>query len=104
MKVPIRSTADLGLAVRATRKGHRLRLDDAAGAAGVGHVFAGDVEHGKETVQFGRVLRLLRELGVTLYADLPPIATAELETVKKRGIKPRSHRTKVQAKGSKTGS
>ena len=66
MKFPVKSVADLGLLARATRRSNRLRLDDVAGSAGLGPVFVGDVEHGKETVQFGRVLRLLEELGIEI--------------------------------------
>jgi transcriptional regulator with XRE-family HTH domain len=97
VKIAINSAADLAAAIRATRKAHRLRLDDLAGAAGVGTVFAGDVEHGKETVQLGRVLRLLHELGIKLHAELPPAASATYESVRARGIKPRSHRASRQS-------
>src|SRR5580765_884710 len=48
MLVPITSIADLGLAIRATRHTQNLRLDDVAGAAGVSHVVAIDVEHGSD--------------------------------------------------------
>jgi len=50
MKFPVKSAADLGLLVRATRKSNHLRLDDVAGSAQLGAVFVGDVEHGKATV------------------------------------------------------
>ena len=71
MPVPIQNMADLGKLVRAVRKRQRLRVDDAAGAAGVSHRFLRDVEQGKPTVQFDRVLRVLAELGIRLEADLP---------------------------------
>ena len=64
MKVRITTPSDLGFIVRATRKAQGLRLDDLAAFAGVGPVFAGDVEYGKETVQLGRVLKLLKQLGL----------------------------------------
>lgn len=92
MKLPIRTVADLGLLARATRRAYRLRLDDVAGSAGLGPVFVGDVEHGKETVQFGRVLRLLEELGIQLVADVPPAAQAEYEQLARTGVKPRKTR------------
>jgi hypothetical protein len=47
MLIPITTVAELGLLVRATRKSQGVRLDDAAGSAGVGTVFAGEVERGK---------------------------------------------------------
>ncbi len=53
MKIQIKSVADLGMLARATRNSNHLRLDDVAGSANLGPVFAGDVEHGKEIVQLG---------------------------------------------------
>ena len=50
------------------------------------------MEHGKETVQLGRVLRLLDELGVRLYADIPAAVLPELEKLKSTGLKPRKPR------------
>lgn len=89
MHVPIRSADDLGLVVRATRKARQLRVDDLAAFAGVGPVFAMDVEHGKATVQFGRVLRLLEQLGLRLSVDMPDDAAPKLETLRARGLRPR---------------
>lgn len=71
MKIPIDSVDALGDAVWAVRKARRLRQDDTAGAAGVSHVFVRDVERGKATVQLGRVLQLLSELGIQMHLDLP---------------------------------
>ena len=76
MRIPISNTADLGHVIRAARKAQGLRLDDAAAFAGVGTVFAGDVERGKPTVQLGRVLRLLEQLGLRLIIDAPDAITA----------------------------
>ena len=88
MLVKVTSPQELGLIVRAARKQQKLRMDDVAGSAGVGPVFVRDVERGKPTVQLGRVMQLLAELGVTLNLDIPPAAGAMLETVKKAGVKP----------------
>lgn len=71
MKISIDSVDALGDAVWAVRKARRLRQDDTAGAAGVSHVFVRDVERGKPTVQLGRVLQLLSELGIEVLIDLP---------------------------------
>ena len=46
MKHNINTVADLGLILRAVRKSQGLRLDDLAGSAGLGHVFAREVEYG----------------------------------------------------------
>lgn len=70
MLVNITSVPELGLLFRASRKNQPVRMDDVAGSAGVGHVFVRDVEHGKECVQFGRVMKPLTELGIKLKADV----------------------------------
>jgi transcriptional regulator with XRE-family HTH domain len=92
MKIPIRSVAELGLLVRATRRAHGLRLDDVAGSAKLGAVFVGDVEHGKQTVQLGRVLQLLDELGIRLTADASDAVVTAYESLQQQGIKPRKPR------------
>lgn len=71
MHVPIDDMKTLGALVRATRKQQGLRMDDLAGMAGVGHVFVRDLERGKPTIQLGRVLRVLAELGVVMSLDVP---------------------------------
>ena len=45
--------------------------DDLAASAGVGPVFVLDVEHGKPTVQLGKVLELLHEAGIAVFLELP---------------------------------
>lgn len=87
MRVDINSASELGLVVRAVRRAAGVRIDDAAASTGVSKQFASDVEHGKETVQFGRVLRLLKELGVELQADIPSDAAPELERLRKLVMK-----------------
>lgn len=94
MKHSINTVADLGLILRAVRKSQGLRLDDLAGSAGVGHVFAREVEYGKETVQMGRVLKLLQEAGLQLSADIPSSALEQLEALQATGLKPLKPRTR----------
>jgi hypothetical protein len=53
-----------------------LRQTDLAALIGASHVFLGDVEKGKPTVQLGRVLKLLDELGLTLTVAVPGEAEA----------------------------
>ena len=93
MQVPIKTPAELGLVVRAARKAQRLRLDDAAAFAGVGTVFAGDVERGKPSVQLGRVLKLLSQLGLHLVVDAPDAAAPVLSALRERGVRPRRKRS-----------
>lgn len=94
MKQPISSTEDLGLVIRAVRKSTQVRQDDLAGAVGVSRRFTAEVERGKPTVQFGRVLRLLEELGITVTLDIPEDAVRVLATLK---TKPPGVRTKKSA-------
>ena len=82
MRIPIQSVTDLGLAVRAVRRHSHVRIDDLAGIAGVSKQFTQDVEHGKPTVQLGRVLKLLAELGLPLELDIPDEAAHALETLR----------------------
>ena len=82
MRISIRSSADLGLAIRAVRKGSHVRIDDLAATAGVSKQFTSDVEHGKPTVQFGLVLKLLAELGVPLEVDITEEAVRTLATLR----------------------
>jgi HTH-type transcriptional regulator / antitoxin HipB len=63
----IRSAADLGEVVRATRKAAGVDQAEAAGLAGVGTRFLGDVERGKPNVRLGLVLRVLERLGLEVW-------------------------------------
>jgi len=82
MKHPIRSPEALALVIRAVRKSAQVRQDDLAAMVGVSRQFAVDVERGKPTVQFGLVLRLLEELGITLQVDIPEDASRKLEELR----------------------
>ena len=66
MNTWIRNTKDLGKIVRNARKLQKLSQDDLAGMAGTGRRFIVDLEKGKQTVQLGKVLRVLRTLGVSV--------------------------------------
>ena len=93
MRLPVQSVADLGLAIRATRRESGVRIDDLAALASVSKQFLSDVEYGKPTVQLGRVLQVLAELGLKLEVDLPPGAADELARLKAAGgLPPRARR------------
>jgi hypothetical protein len=87
MRIKIQSPHQLGLLVRATRKTQGLRMDDVAGSTGVGHVFVREVERGKPTVQLGRVLKLLGELGIELEAAVPAEVMPEFSRLQSVGVK-----------------
>jgi transcriptional regulator with XRE-family HTH domain len=78
-RLQIKSVSDLGLVIRAVRRQSDVRLDDLAATASLSKQFVSDVEHGKPTVQMGRVLHLIEELGIQLEVDIPPAAAKELE-------------------------
>jgi len=84
MKHMIHSPEDLGFALRAVRKSAKVRLDDLSQTAGVSKQTTANVEHGKSTVQFGTVLNLLEEVGLTLSVDLPDSALPALLRVQKQ--------------------
>ncbi len=60
----VTSTRELGALVRAVRKEAGLDQATAAGLAGVGTRFLGDIERGKPTVQLGLVLQVLERFGL----------------------------------------
>ena len=81
MKHLNQSAKDLGLVIRAVRKSKGVRQDDLASIARVSKQFAVDVERGKPTVQFDRVLLLLKELGIALSVDMDAEAFQKLEQI-----------------------
>lgn len=66
--VPIHDPKQLGALVRAVRKAQALRQDEVGRFS---HSFIGDLEDGKPTAQLGKVIEVLRELGVKLRLELP---------------------------------
>lgn len=79
-KVPIQSVAAFGQVVRAVRKAGGVRQDDVAGSVGVSHVYLRDLEHGKETVQMGRAMQVLAELGIRMELEIPDEAFERLQS------------------------
>ena len=68
MQFPVKTVAAVGAAVRAARKANGIRQDDLSVAS---HMFLRDLEQGKDTVQFGLVLKVLDELGIRVVLDVP---------------------------------
>ena len=95
--VKVNTAADVGMVLRAVRRSQKFRLDDLAGCAGVGHVFVRELEHGKETVQLGRVLHVLAEIGIQVQLSFPDDALEELERIKKAGLRPLKRRRPAAA-------
>ena len=79
-KIPIQSVSAFGQVVRAVRKAGGVRQDDVAGSVGVSHVYLRDLEHGRETVQMGRALQVLAELGIRMELEIPDEAFERLQS------------------------
>jgi len=62
----IYTPASLGAAIRHYRKVAGLTQAELAERAGLNRTYLSDLERGRETEQFRRVLRLLRHLGVRM--------------------------------------
>ena len=60
----ITSAKDLGAIVAALRKAQRLTQLDLAGLGGTGNRFICDLENGKPTLQFDKVMAVLELLGL----------------------------------------
>lgn len=64
----IQSVKDLGDIVRTRRKEMGITQADLSGLTKVGNRFIVDLENGKETIQLGKVLSVIRWLGIELVA------------------------------------
>lgn len=62
---------DVGKAVRKARKQQGFTRDGLALATGLSPKFITHVENGKQTTQLGKVLFLLRELGIEVTLSIP---------------------------------
>ena len=72
MSAQIEDTAALGRMVRRVRTGMRLTQPDLAMTAGVGLRFIVELEKGKPTAQLGKVMLVLRTLGIAVALTPPP--------------------------------
>jgi len=88
MNIPIPNAAALGKVVRASRKAQKIRQDDAAGSIGVSENFLGKIERGSETVQWGKLFRVLEGLGVRVIVDVPESVSAYLNDPARRKATP----------------
>lgn len=65
----VTTMAELGSLIREERLRQKLTQTDLAEISGVGITFISQLENGKETVEMGRVVRVLTMLGIDLYAE-----------------------------------
>jgi hypothetical protein len=66
---PVKDTVEIGRILRQKRKSQGLTLEQVAQHCGLSIRFISEVERGKATAEFGKVLFLLSEVGVDLYVD-----------------------------------
>jgi hypothetical protein len=66
---PVKDTVEIGRILRQKRKSQGLTLEQVAQHCGLSIRFISEVERGKPTAEFGKVLFLLSEVGVDLYVD-----------------------------------
>lgn len=66
--VRVESVQDLGAVIKAVRKSQGVLQDQ---IPGVSHKLVLEIERGKATAQIGKVLAVLRELGVHVHLDIP---------------------------------
>jgi transcriptional regulator with XRE-family HTH domain len=78
VKIPIDNAAAIGKVVRASRKAHKIRQDDAAGSIGVSENFLGKIERGSESVQWGKLFQVLEGLGIRVMVDVPESVATHL--------------------------
>ena len=59
----------LGRLIRRQRRMQKLRQSEVASLAGVGTRFLSELENGKESLELGRVIRVLNVLGMEISID-----------------------------------
>lgn len=97
MKIPVAGPEELGRLIRALRKTERVRQDDVAGAVGVSDVYLGRLENGAPGARLDKALRVLKQLGVTLQADVSDEVAAKYSELTSRApaiASPRSAKRK----------
>ena len=63
----VKSAADVGRLIRRKRREIGTLQENTAALSGVGTSFLSHLENGKETIELGKVLQVLKSLGLNLY-------------------------------------
>ena len=74
MAQPYSSAAEIGSLVREERRRQGLRQAELAALTGCGPRFIGELERGKESLHWGKVLAVLRGLGISWEFRPPPVS------------------------------
>ena len=67
----IRKMEDVAEIVRRTRKSQKISQTVLSQASNVGIRFVGDIERGKPTIQFDKLMAVLTSLGIAVKLELP---------------------------------
>jgi len=62
----IKTTRELGAAIRVFRKSHNLTLEKVSGLSNLSMRFLSELERGKETAEIGKALTVLNNLGLEI--------------------------------------
>jgi len=84
VKLTIKRTVHIGNIVKLVRKTQGLDQQTTALLTGNGTTFMSEFENGKATVELGRVLKVLEELGIFVELDLPIDESALTASQRKR--------------------
>jgi len=79
MNISINNTRQLGVIAKKVRKKQSLDQSSLGLLSGNGITFVSNFENGKETVEIGRVFRLLETLGIEVHLDLPATLSTQDE-------------------------
>lgn len=67
----IHDVQEVGAVVRQERRRQKLRQEELAELVGCGPRFIGELERGKETLQWAKVFRVLQGLGIRVQLETP---------------------------------
>lgn len=67
----VRKMEDVAEIVRSTRKAQKISQTVLSQASNVGLRFVGDIERGKPTIQFDKLMAVLTSLGIAVKMELP---------------------------------
>jgi len=82
MNIKIQNIKQLGVIAKYIRKDQSLDQETTGLLSGNGLTFISQFENGKETVEIGRVFKILEQLGIDVEVNLPPnIAENTLEKI-----------------------
>ena len=70
--VEINTPEDLGFLIRKARERRNQSQQSFADLAGVGRRFVSELENGKATLELGKVLKVMRAAGISMFARNPP--------------------------------